>query len=133
MKIIKSSHLFASQSICLQLVVDLGLVDASAFRYNRDGSIVPSFDAEEDSIPAFSFEELAIGIGNVIELPGLVEDRLRPNYNDDITWRYNFLKYQRQYPSGAAAAAELLVFCINENLLKVEHINERIERKFKPV
>lgn len=131
MQIIELKQLVANYLVCQELVT-LGVIEAAALAWEPDGIIVNSMDASEQATPAYSLEELAIGLGNFFPLPGFAEPRPKAAPDEDITWLYYFPEISKSYANAASAAADALVYCIKNNLVKVEQVNKRIERKFKP-
>lgn len=128
--------LIAASPIECKRLVNLGVVKASALAWLSDGSLVAALDIPEEeqeaAIPAYTLEELAIGLGGSINLPALPQPRPNPNLNEDITWQFYYPEKAKQYSNAATAAAEALAYCIENNYLKLSAVNDRIERKFKP-
>lgn len=131
MEIIDLKNLVADPLLCEELV-SIGLQEAAALAWQVDGNVLPAMYAGEIKCPAYTLEELTICIGGGIPPPLLPEPRPRANKDEDITWLFYFTDKSRSYKNGASAAADVLLYCLKNGLLKIEAVNERLNRKFNP-
>lgn len=92
MQIIELKQLVANYLVCQELVT-LGVIEAAALAWEPDGIIVNSMDASEQGTPAYSLEELAIGLGNFFPLPGFAEPRPKAVADTPTNQHYNQAPY----------------------------------------
>lgn len=131
MQIIDIKFIVADISLCKQLV-SLGVTNASCLAWEQDGSLVIAFDASEDAVPAFTMDELGIALGGSIDLPCIAKPRPRPAPDEDIMWQYYYPDKSKEYKSAASACADVLIHCLKNQVLDLNAVNNRLERKFKP-
>lgn len=131
MQIVELKLIVASQANCDKLV-KMGVIDASALCWNNIGMVSAAIMEDNPVSPAYTMEELIIALGGSVLPPVLPEDRPRANENEDITFRFYFTDKFREYSNGADAAADVLIYCLENNILDLQAVNSRLERKFKP-
>lgn len=129
-------RLVANKDICKKLV-DLGIEKQAVFFWRTD----PDFGKDyllintlpnENDIPAWTYEEIRIMLGNHVNGADLPEPRPRAMEGEEITFYINFPDVQKSYKQGAQANAEILEFLLNKKQLKPEDANRRYRESFNP-
>jgi hypothetical protein len=83
-----------------------------------------------DSLPAWTYEEIRILLGNFYPGADLPEPRPKPMKDEDVTFYVYYPDTCKNHKSGAEASAQWLLFLIEEGRIKPEDANERYWRKF---
>lgn len=130
MEIIKVS---AEKIVCsaewAKVLTGLGVEAVCCNVYERDGDdwfFAGEYQMQDDVLPAWTMQELAVAIGSDYILPQLLDRR---HYSKSVNMLQFFVaedKKRHDFENGADACAFALSYLINHKEIKLADVNERL-------
>lgn len=131
--------LVISQPLARKLV-EAGLNNYAAFRWykcNHDGKEISVIQqnlplVENQHLPAWTYEEIRIMIGNEHVAPDLREPRPNALKGEELTFCCYYLDRAENHKSGAEISGQFLLELIKTKKVKADDANRRYIKKFRP-
>lgn len=133
----KVNNIVASYEVCKQLH-DLGVTNDTVFHYFKNGDNYEADQLEEykeNTVPAYTFEELTILIGHkysTANLPVPKHEKVEREYPPALQiFEVYFSDALKTYNKGADGNADILKYLIENKLVTAEQANERFKTKYR--
>jgi len=132
----KVNNIVASYELCKKLH-DFGVTNDTVFHYFKNGDDYEADQLEEykeNTIPAYTYEELIILIGHrfaTATLPQPKHEAQEKHYPPALQmFDVYFPDSLKSYNKGADGNADILIYLIENSLTTVEQANERFKTKY---
>lgn len=133
----KVNNIVASYEVCKRLH-DLGVTNDTVFHYFKNGDNYEADQLEEykeNTVPAYTYEELVILIGHkfaISTLPQPKHEEQEKHYPPALQmFEVYFPNSLKNYDKGTDGNADILLYLIERKHTTVEEVNKRFKTKYR--